>query len=104
MYKKIDSLTDEQSEKAIEEPAKKFNIIYAHEATNKIVEITKGYPFFIQQLCKIATHLSIWPQTLQMIWNLCQPIQVQRDICGIGDQIKKNGNFLFSKVKRTTTF
>ena len=24
MYKKIDSLTDEQSEKAIEEPAKKF--------------------------------------------------------------------------------
>ena len=54
MYKKIDSLMDEQSEKAIEEPAKKFNIIYAHEATNKIVEITKGYPFFIQQLCKIV--------------------------------------------------
>ena len=54
MYKKIDSLTDEQSEKEIEEPAKKFNIIYAHEATNKIVEITKGYPFFIQQLCKIV--------------------------------------------------
>lgn len=54
MYKKIDSLTDEQSEEAIEEPAKKFNIIYAHEATNKIVEITKGYPFFIQQLCKIV--------------------------------------------------
>ena len=54
MYKKIDSLTDEHSEKAIEEPAKKFNIIYAHEATNKIVEITKGYPFFIQQLCKIV--------------------------------------------------
>ena len=54
MYKKIDSLTDEQSEKAIEEPAKKFNIIYAHEAINKIVEITKGSPFFIQQLCKIV--------------------------------------------------
>ena len=31
-----------------------FNIIYAHEAINKIVEITKGYPFFIQQLCKIV--------------------------------------------------
>ena len=54
MYKKIDSLTDEQSEKEIEEPAKKFNIIYAHEAINKIVEITKGSPFFIQQLCKIV--------------------------------------------------
>ena len=54
MYKKIDSLTDEQSEKAIEDPAKKFNIIYAHEAINKIVEITKGSPFFIQQLCKIV--------------------------------------------------
>ena len=54
MYKKIDSLTDEQSEKASEEPAKKFNIIYAHEDINKIVEITKGSPFFIQQLCKIV--------------------------------------------------
>ena len=47
-------MTDEQSEKAIEEPAKKFNIIYAHEATNKIVENYKRVSFFIQQLCKIV--------------------------------------------------
>ena len=25
-----------------------------HEATNKIVEITKGYPFLFKQLCKIV--------------------------------------------------
>ena len=54
MYKKIDSLTDEQSEKAIEEPTKKFNIIYAHEATNKIVEITKGYPFLFNSYAKLC--------------------------------------------------
>ena len=54
MYKKIDSLTEEQSKKAIEEPAKKFDVTYSHDAIKKIIEITKGYPFFIQQLCKIV--------------------------------------------------
>lgn len=54
MYKKIDSLTEEQSEKAIKEPAKKFDVTYSHDAIKKIIEITKGYPFFIQQLCKIV--------------------------------------------------
>lgn len=54
MYKKIDSLTEEQSKKAIEEPVKKFDVTYSHDAIKKIIEITKGYPFFIQQLCKIV--------------------------------------------------
>ena len=53
-YKQIGSLTLEQSRKAIEEPAKKFNIDYSDEAIEKIVEITKGYPYFIQQLCQIV--------------------------------------------------
>ncbi|MBC8572936.1 AAA family ATPase [Jingyaoa shaoxingensis] len=54
MYKQIGSLTLEQSKKAIEEPAKKFNVNYTEEAVEKIVEITKGYPFFIQQLCQVV--------------------------------------------------
>lgn len=53
-YKTIGSLEKEQAEKAIVEPAKKFNVLYSKEAINKIFEITKGYPFFIQQLCKIV--------------------------------------------------
>ena len=53
-YKQIDSLTLEQSQKAIEEPAKKFHVSYTGDAIEKIVSITKGYPFFIQQLCQIV--------------------------------------------------
>lgn len=54
LYKEISSLTEEQSRKAIEEPAKKFGISYTDKAMNEIIDITKGYPFFIQQLCQIV--------------------------------------------------
>lgn len=54
IYKEISSLTNEQSRKAIEEPVKKLNIFYTDEAIMEIVNITKGYPFFIQQMCQIV--------------------------------------------------
>lgn len=54
LYKEIGSLTDEQSRKAIEVPACKFGITYSYEAIEKIISITKGYPFFIQQMCQIV--------------------------------------------------
>lgn len=54
LYKEIGSLTDEQSKKAIEIPADKFGITYSDKAVENIITITKGYPFFIQQMCQIA--------------------------------------------------
>lgn len=54
VYKQVDSLTYEQSKKAIEEPVRKFHVSYTENAIKKIVEITKGYPIFIQQLCQIV--------------------------------------------------
>lgn len=54
IYKEIGSLIPEQSKRAIEMPANKFGVIYTDEATNKIIEVTKGYPFFIQQFCQIV--------------------------------------------------
>ena len=54
IYKEIGSLDEEQSKKAITEPAKKFNVSYTAGAIDKIVDLTKGYPFFIQQLCQIV--------------------------------------------------
>lgn len=54
VYKQVDSLTYEQSKKAIEEPVRKFHVSYTENAIKNIVEITKGYPFFIQQLCQIV--------------------------------------------------
>lgn len=54
LYKEIGSLTDEQSKKAIEIPANKFGITYSDKAIKKIITLTKGYPFFIQQMCQIV--------------------------------------------------
>ncbi len=54
LYKEIDSLTEDQSRQAIEEPARKFGISYTEEAIKNIIDVTRGYPFFIQQLCQIV--------------------------------------------------
>ena len=54
LYREIGSLTNEQSKKAIEEPVKKFGISYTEEAIKEIINITKGYPFFIQQMCQVV--------------------------------------------------
>lgn len=54
IYKMIGSLTDEQSRKAIEEPAKRIGVFYTDEAIKEIISITKGYPFFIQQICQVV--------------------------------------------------
>ena len=54
LYKEIGSLTEEQSRKAIEEPAKKFKVSYTDEAVCEIINITKGYTFFIQQMCQVV--------------------------------------------------
>lgn len=54
LYREIGSLNKEQSEKAIIEPAKKFGISYTEEAIEEVIGITKGYPFFIQQMCQIV--------------------------------------------------
>lgn len=54
IYKEIGSLNCEQAKKAICIPAEKLGHCYEEEAVNKIVTITNGYPFFIQQLCQIV--------------------------------------------------
>ena len=54
MYKEIGSLSEEQAKKAIEEPAKQLSVQYSNDAVHRIIDITKGYPYFIQQLCKLV--------------------------------------------------
>ena len=54
IYKEIGSLTEEQSQKAITIPAGKLGVEYSKEAVERIIAVTKGYPFFIQQMCQIV--------------------------------------------------
>lgn len=53
-YQEIGSLNYEQAKSAILEPVKKFDMEYTEDAVDKIIEITKGYPYFIQQFCNIV--------------------------------------------------
>ena len=53
IYKEIGSLNEEQVKKAIEIPADKFKVHYEEAAVEKIIDVTKGYPFFVQQFCQI---------------------------------------------------
>lgn len=53
-YKEIGALTDEQSKNAIIMPAQKFGVTYSEGAVEEIISVTKGYPFFIQQICQIV--------------------------------------------------
>lgn len=53
IYKEIGSLSDEQAIEAIRKPAEKVKVVYEDDAANLIVQTTKGYPFFIQQFCRI---------------------------------------------------
>ena len=48
----IDSLNNEEAKLALIEPAKRFQIKYTDEAVNKIIEITQGYPYFLQEYGK----------------------------------------------------
>lgn len=52
-YHVIGSLEKDQAEEAIREPASRLSVTYVDDAVEEIVRITKGYPYFIQQLCSI---------------------------------------------------
>ena len=54
MYRIIDSLSREQSRRAIEIPAEQMGVRYDEDAIECVINATKGYPFFIQQLCQIV--------------------------------------------------
>ncbi len=47
----IDSLPDLSAKAAITIPAEKLNVHYTTEAVTKIIELTQGYPYFIQEMC-----------------------------------------------------
>ena len=60
LYKEIGSLTEEQSRKAIEEPAKKFKVSYTDEAVCEIIKIipinANKFPVKMQQKVNSTTN------------------------------------------------
>jgi GTPase SAR1 family protein len=50
LFQPVENLKYPENEKAITEPTKKLNVTYNQDAIDKVIEITKGYPYFIQEL------------------------------------------------------
>lgn len=104
IYKEVGSLGDMQAEKAIEEPAKKFGVTYTEAAVRKIIDITKGYPFFIQQFCKLVYQntdekcidISDVERTVELFFEILDQgfFRVRYERCSEGDK-----KFIFAMVK-----
>ena len=50
-YFQIDCLSDDDAEAAVVNPAIEFGVTYDSTSIDKIIQLTKGYPYFIQELC-----------------------------------------------------
>ncbi|MGL5436801.1 MAG: ATP-binding protein [Lachnospiraceae bacterium] len=50
-YVPIAELTDDAAREAIIKPAEDFDVTYTADAVDSIIKWTRGYPFFIQELC-----------------------------------------------------
>ena len=48
-FQEIGSLDDEAAILALTEPLKRFNVSYEKDALCKILEVTQGYPYFLQE-------------------------------------------------------
>lgn len=104
LYKEIGSLSKEQSEAAIRVPAEKFDVHYTDEAIDRIVEITKGYPFFIQQLCQIvyqntdskSIDVTDVEQNIEEFWSVLDNgfFKVRYERCSASDK-----KFIFAMVQ-----
>lgn len=47
----VDTLPAEAAKDAIVGPAQELGVTYTEEAIQKILDVTKGYPYFIQEIC-----------------------------------------------------
>ena len=57
VFEQVDALTPDEAQMAICEPAKRMGKSYRQDAVDRIVHVTEGYPYFIQEFCSM-----IWDQ------------------------------------------
>ncbi len=57
-YVHVDQLSDEAARDAIQKPAEDLKVSYTAEAVEEIIKWSKGYPYFIQELCNTVWEFS----------------------------------------------
>jgi len=94
-FVEIGGLSEAEAKLAIEKPAEGLSRSYEKSSIRRIAEITDGYPYFIQEMCKV-------------IWNKADSVgKVQIDISLVEDSItefyaKLDASFFKSRYDRCT--
>lgn len=53
-FEEVSALSAESARHAISDPAETLGVRYSDAAVSRIIEVTEGYPYFIQAFCKIV--------------------------------------------------
>ena len=91
-FPRIGSLSDSDARKAFAEPASAEGASFSDEALDLAVEITHGYPYFIQELG-------------YQVWEIAEGPQIQRqdiDVAKEAYEIKLDGSFFRVRLDRAT--
>ncbi|MDO4329095.1 MAG: ATP-binding protein [Lachnospiraceae bacterium] len=103
-YEAIAELSEEEAREAIVEPAQDLGVVYEDAAVSEILKWSKGYPYFIQELCN-----TVWDYTDKDQIELCDVERVIATFLGHLDDsffrmryercTKKEHDFLFAMVR-----
>jgi hypothetical protein len=73
-FVKIGSLDAEAGAKALTEPARGLDVNYSEDAVRRILQLTEGYPYFIQEYGK-----EVWPYTMNNVIDLSAAEKAEAD-------------------------
>lgn len=91
-FPKIDSLDDEDAREALTEPAAAEDVSYEEAAVDLALEITKGYPYFLQELG-------------YQVWEIAEGSPITRtdvEIAREGYEAKLDSSFFRVRLDRAT--
>lgn len=91
-FPKIDSLQGDDARKALTEPAASEGALFTEDAVDLAMEITRGYPYFIQELG-------------YQVWTVAEANRITRDDVEIAKEAydaKLDGSFFRVRLDRST--
>src|SRR5712692_2931282 len=79
-FPNIGALSQEDTAKALQEPAQKAGVAFENAALDEIYRITKGYPYFVQEWGYVTWNLATTsPITLQAVRNVRNTVILRLD-------------------------
>ncbi len=79
-FPNIGALSQEDTAKALQEPAQKAGVAFENAALDEVFHLTKGYPYFLQEWGYVAWNLATTsPITLQAVRNVRNTVILRLD-------------------------